>query len=428
MLQFSTPHIVNWLVVVLLSTLLISADVYCGPLILLAVASLGYFVYYWAYQRWQPSCSDNVITPWLSQYLIATFIGYFFSYVFFFFYHQEKLRYLDVPSRFVGFSLVLFFLIRYPVRYQLLFLGINLAAVIGGMVAIGQVYYFNHYAAFTHMMKIQAGDIAMSLGLLSGLITWYYREKKSPWVYFSAFATLLGVGASFLSEVRGAWVCLPLLLVYALWRYRCRISYKMYLIIGCIVVFFVIYFCYINPITRIQHAISDITLYANDNKNTSVGIRFELWKSAIYSWQEKPFLGWGEQTIFSSQSEQVKQGLIDAIITEKRFHAHNQYFEELSRRGLVGILAFLSLLCIPLMAFYKIGQQQSHSPEIKLLANMGILHIFLISTYCLTQAFFAHHSGTLFYLLILVTLAAAIAGINREKSYLSNQSPSRNPV
>lgn len=426
MLQFSTTHIVNWLVVILLSTLLVSAEAYRGPLILLAVASLAYFIYYWAYQKWQPSCPNNVVTPWLSRCLIATFIGYFLSYVFFFLYHQEDLRHLDMPSKFVGFSLLLFFLMRYPVRYQLLFLGINLAAIIGGIVAIGHVYYLNYDAAFTYMMKIQTGDIAMSLGLLSGLITLYYQEKKSPWVYFSALATLLGVGASFLSETRGAWVCLPLLLIYALWRYRCRIGYKMYLIIGGVVVFFVIYFFYINPIPRIQHAISDITHYAQDNKNTSVGIRFELWKSAVYSWQEKPFLGWGEQAIFSSQVEQAKQGLIDAIIPEKQFHAHNQYFEELSRRGLVGVLAFLSLLCIPLVAFYQTRQQQS--PEIKLLANMGILHIFLISTYCLTQAFFAHHSGVIFYLLILVTIAAAITGVNKEKSKLLNQSPPYNPV
>lgn len=416
---------INGLLVVLFASLLLTNNAYKAPLIILAVFALGYFVYYWAYQKWQPiQWQTPVNMPWFSRWLLVLFVSYFLVYVFYFFYHQADLRHLDMPSKFLGFSLLLFFLTRYSVRYHYVLLGINLAAIVGGIVAIQQVYYLNHNWAFDDMMKIQAGDIAMSLGLFSALIAGYYRNKQSPWFYFAALAAILGITASFLSETRGAWVCLPLLILYVLWAYRQQISGKVYLLLIAAVVALAVYLFYINPSPRVQQAISDITNYANNSKNTSVGIRFELWKSAIYSWQEKPWFGWGEQAIFTSQAEQVKQGLIADFISNYRFHAHSQYFEALSRRGLLGFVMFSSLLIVPFVVFHQL--RKHHNTAVQLLANMGILHVFLIATYCLTQAFFAHHSGTTFYLLVLVVLAAAITAVIRDEQAKPSSQSSTN--
>ena len=55
-------------------------------------------------------------------------------------------------------------------------------------------------------------------------------------------------------------------------------------------------------------------------------------------------------------------------------HAHNQYLDDLSKRGIVGLLALLCCFYfIPLRSFMK--NLKTANNEIKLIATLGIAHI-----------------------------------------------------
>lgn len=66
---------------------------------------------------------------------------------------------------------------------------------------------------------------------------------------------------------------------------------------------------------RINVAQKDIQLYLDKNNgNTSLGARFEMWKSAIAMAKEKPLFGWGIQGATEKRKQETKEKLLRVIL------------------------------------------------------------------------------------------------------------------
>ena len=144
---------------------------------------------------------------------------------------------------------------------------------------------------------------------------------------------------------------------------------------------------------------------SKNNGNTSLGARFEMWKSALEMAKEKPLFGWGIQGATEKRKLDTKEKIVTGDIGQFT-HAHNQYLDDLSKRGIVGLLALLAVLLIPLLAFMK-GLKTTND-EIKLIATLGIAHILSVMIYGLSQGFLTHNSGTIFYFFLTIVFYAAI--------------------
>ena len=110
---------------------------------------------------------------------------------------------------------------------------------------------------------------------------------------------LCGIVGSLLSTARGGWVALPFLLVVILYIYRHSLSKRFFLTFFGIIVVASIGISQMpnnRIMERINVAQKDIQLYLDKNNgNTSLGARFEMWKSALEMAKEKPLFGWGIQ-------------------------------------------------------------------------------------------------------------------------------------
>lgn len=95
-------------------------------------------------------------------------------------------------------------------------------------MAIYDRFILNVYAAYSpRMLQIQAGDIAMSLGLFSFVIGLHsFSRQQYRQMLWAIIATLFGILGSVLSTARGGWIGLPLLLCFALFAYRQYLSKK----------------------------------------------------------------------------------------------------------------------------------------------------------------------------------------------------------
>lgn len=417
--QINKAHLLslwtNILVFLTISVLLLSKKAYVIPLGLLAITAFFYFGYQVFLIRYTGSNFKKTIHE--HTYIFGVFLLYSFLFIFFYFYRTESASFLDKPMKLFIFCFILFLLIHFPPRLNVLLTAINIAAIIAGCVAIYQIYYLSMDRAFQNMIAIQGGDIAMSLGLFSAMIYLYFHQvDKKTAMLVSLLAAVLGIIASFLSGSRGGWICLPPLLVFFLFSYRHKITLKGIILgvsaLGLIAVFFVSNPKLSNVFSRTYHNIS--LYYDGEGKNTSVGYRIELWKSALYSWQEKPILGWGERNIAIARKQQGEEGKVSSELYKTDFHAHNQFLEELSVRGVLGFIVFVCLLLTPLLIFYKAAKEQKQNG--RLVGYLGVLHIYLISTYCLTQAFFAHNSGVIFYALMTVVFYSVLRNIKTSEN------------
>ncbi|WP_418934907.1 O-antigen ligase family protein [Haemophilus sp.] len=321
------------------------------------------------------------------------------------------MRDLDTASRVVFLIPVLLLLLKYPIKTCVLSYSIPLGGIVSVCIALYDKFILNlNPDQNPRIMHIQGGDISMSLGILSLIIALYaYQKREVKLTVLSVIGGLCGIVGSLLSTARGGWVALPILLIVILWIYRHSLSKRFFLtFFGIIAVASVGISQMPNNriMERIDVARKDIQLYLDNNDgNTSLGARFEMWKSALEMVKEKPLFGWGIQGATEKRKQETKERITTGNIGQFT-HAHNQYLDDLSKRGIVGLLALLAVLFIPLRTFMK--NLKTANNEIKLIATLGVAHILSVMIYGLSQGFLVHNSGTIFYFFLMIVFYTAI--------------------
>ncbi|MEZ8229398.1 O-antigen ligase family protein [Vibrio splendidus] len=304
---------------------------------------------------------------------------------------------LDMPTRVIFAAIIMLFISSYSPSIKVIFYSISLGASIAGGLAIydfissgGRAFIDNGY------MVIQAGGIASSLALLSIVSLIYAKHTQDrTLVLVSTISIILGLSATLLAGARGAWVLLPLIIVCLFYNYRNYFSFRSKAI-GMLSIVAIVAFSYPTIEPRISSMISDIHEYQNNDSRTSSGFRLEMWKSATYSAIDKPIFGQGFDGVKQAKKEQVEKGLVDkSVLNYKR--AHNQFFEELQTKGLIGLFVMLAFFGVPLYLLWKKVQTSCSRDEQYFFAVAGVVHITSVIGFSLTQHYLAHHSGILYY-------------------------------
>lgn len=304
---------------------------------------------------------------------------------------------LDMPTRVIFAAIIMLFISTSPPSIKVIFYSTCLGASIAGSLAIydfissgGRAFIDNGY------MVIQAGGIASSLALLSIVSLIYAKHTQDrALVLVSMISIILGLSATLLAGARGAWVLLPLIIACLFYYYRSYFSFRSKAI-AIFSIAAVVLFSYPTIEPRISSMISDIHEYQNNDSQTSSGFRLEMWKSATYSALDKPIFGQGFEGVKEAKKEQVKKGLVDkSVLNYKR--AHNQFFEELQTKGLIGLAAILAFFGVPLYFLWKKIKLSCVRDDNYFFAIAGIVHITSVIGFSLTQHYMAHHSGILYY-------------------------------
>ena len=340
-----------------------------------------------------------------AKWLIWTLLFYFSVFVLSWLIHDGKIRELDNPSRAILLIPAFLLLLKTPPKLSTFLWSVPLGSVLAGFMAIYDKFILQSEAAFSsRIMYIQGGDIAMSLGLFSMAIALYFWQKtQRKQSALCILAALFGILGSILSTARGGWPALPILLIALLWMYRRNLSKTFFItLIGlfAIAIIGIAQMPNNRMSERFAAAQYDIQQYLErGNGSTSVGARFDMWQSVFIMVQEKPILGWGTQGAPQKRHQLAEQGIISQYAGQFT-HAHNQYLDDLSKRGIVGLVAFLAIFVIPLRRFMP--GLKSDSAETKLIATLGTLHVLAVMIYCLSQSFFTHNSGNLFYFFLTI--------------------------
>lgn len=317
------------------------------------------------------------------------------------------LKEFDRPSRALMGLAILLLCLRYPPRFLWLMNGIATGAIAAGVRALWDRQIAGYGRAFEWMTTIQGGDISMSLGLLSLCgVMWAIKSARYQQLIYFSIASILGILGSILSSSRGGWVLFPVILfvgyrIFNNW-FSTRIKWSMALAL-CLLISFCLMPQSGVP-QRVQAAKQDISLYFSGGpKDTSLGYRFEFWKSAIDSFVKKPIFGWGNNGVRVSQEQQYKSGLITKEAYDFHGHAHNQFLDEMAKRGIIGLGALFALFLFPLTTFKK-QLTTAASAEAKTLAACGIVLVLSTIDYGLSQAFLNHNSGIVFYCLSVILI------------------------
>ena len=332
---------------------------------------------------------------------------YFLITLFFIILHGDKFKLIDNPLRAFLFLSVIIFVIYTKIKFDVLLYSIPVGSFVAGLVALYQYYVLHLPSAFWEQMKIQSGDIAMSLGLFSFIIALYLFDiKKNRFALVTAIAGLFGVLASVLSFARGGWVGVPLIFVFVLYMYRNMISKKL---LSAVVLSILVGGISLSTneqfVGRILDVKNNLSHYSQNSKDGSIGARLDMWKMGVDAFIEHPISGWSLKALDEYKNSLADKGIVSSEFTVYS-HLHNQFIDELAKKGILGGGAILGIFLIPLCSFYRKQKKFPNNKKIKLLTTLGIVHVLATMSYCLTQTFLAHNSGNIFYFFVLIIFYA----------------------
>ncbi|MFG6668606.1 O-antigen ligase family protein [Halomonas sp. HNIBRBA4712] len=329
---------------------------------------------------------------------------------------DSGLRGFDRPSRFLLAVPVLLLIARYPPKLALLWAGLALGAIGAGSWALWQNLVMEVARAGGFLHVIQFGNLSMLMGVLclAGLGFAFVQPRRWRWVALLLAGALLGMLGSLLSGSRGGWIGLPFI-AFVLYRgYGRALSLKVKgaAVAAALVIAVAMYAIPQTGVqTRVQAGVNDVTQYlGGGERDTSLGLRFQMWRGAGELITERPLLGWGETGYVEAMVALGERGVISPAATGFD-HAHNEFIDATAKRGVVGLIILLALYLVPMRLFASGLAHEDY--RVRSLAVAGTLLPVAYIDFGLSQTFLAHNSGAMFYAFWLAVWWGAYSAYRR---------------
>lgn len=334
---------------------------------------------------------------------------------------------LDRPTKYLLVLLILPGIARWAPSVRALSWGAAVGAAGAGGTALWQVYHLHVGRAAGYLNEIEFGDLSLLLAVWSlvGAL-----DAKGKWERgLMLVAAALGLTASILSDTRGGWLVLPVLLLIALWhgwRRGVGSARIRWLLAGGGAVVFSAALLFVPPVhQRVSEAVHEYAAWTHGQDASSIGLRLTLWRLALHDGRSHPWLGVGEQGFQAQLVQAAHQGRMPQEAATLG-HAHNELLDMLAKRGVIGLLALLLFYATPAVLFWRVLHRSRRGEAARAAAVNGLILVVGFVGFGLTEVLFSHNSGNLMYLLgASLWLAAASGGSASADSRLQSGSGAR---
>ena len=388
----------NFLQLVVLSMPLLILNVkHASELVILFLTMLG--IYFSLSQRKLPFFHDQLK---VYSYLVSVF---FFSIVMSVILSNNPLQGIDRIGSNIHFLVapfVAYSIYKSNVDLKHIVFAIKLSIIIGSVYAI----YANSYPGYRAQVGADSptifGFIMVFFGFITIIDIWTQSSKEK---LFSIFIFFLAIYSVVLSGTRIAWLIFIVLSFSAIfiWSIRGHINKKSLLLI-LIALSLVTAFSINNEQfnKRVDLAVKGI-FKVDKAPDQSVDLRISMWNGGFAAFKKQPIIGYGYQNTGLAASQHISDTSLKEL-TKGQKMLHSDYINSLVGFGILGLLAFLALLFIPLALFFKQLKADKYCNR----SAIGILFVLTLLVFAITDSIYSHNvmrSFVVFFLGILLPLA-----------------------
>ncbi|WP_432380575.1 O-antigen ligase family protein [Duganella sp. P38] len=247
---------------------------------------------------------------------------------------------------------------------------------------------------------ITFGDIMLCIGLMCLAASLDFAGRTAVWPALGAVAGLAG---SVATGSRGGWIALGLAALLLLREGQLlRGRWRKALALLALALIVSTYFIPQTGVrARLDQGISDVEqYYAGGSSYTSIGIRLELWRSALQLIERHPLAGASIPAVRAELEQLVAARRAPPFVLEYE-HFHNDILQVLVYGGVFGLLAYGALLAAPFLFFRR--QLQRHAGA-RAPALAGMLLVLCYFSFGLTEVIFWSMLSNIFYALMLFLL------------------------
>ncbi|CAD6509434.1 hypothetical protein LMG27952_00277 [Paraburkholderia hiiakae] len=324
----------------------------------------------------------------------------------------------DSPSRFLLAIPIFLALRRAPQR---IFIWADISFTLGAFAALAIALFLprdwgDGRIGSAFLNPIHFGDLALALGVISAITLNWWRKDSAFARALKIAGLFAGLAASLLSGSRGGWAALPFVAILIVWELGRNkpLQWKVLMPMAVALLLALVYGLSGTVRDRLGDVSSDLAQYTQGHRDTSVGIRLQLYEAASTLIAEHPVLGLGADGFRDKMTSMAKQGaLTPKAAAFGEGEVHNQLLAYMANYGMVGGLALLAIYVVP-AAFFA-AKLKSASRTTRRTALMGLSFALMFFIFGLTVETFDLKSTVSFYATVLAVLAAIAERVDSER-------------
>ncbi|MGE8356702.1 MAG: O-antigen ligase family protein [Microvirgula sp.] len=268
------------------------------------------------------------------------------------------------------------------------------AAVGSGMViTLVSILGFDR-SVFSHtgiqVNAVSYANLLMLLGLASLVsLGWTLSRHEKLEMAAKIAVGALALYATLITETRSSWLAVPafaILLPVSMGKHlRLRWMFPGMLVAAAGLALFI----WLEPTlnARLVAGANDLATF-QQNPDTSLGIRLQLWNAAWHMFLQEPWFGIGNPVAFHHFLDAYAlSGRVTPFVADNFGEPHNDYLAALSMYGLPGLLALLLAYAVPAACFTR--RLCQHPPAtIRVPACLGLLWCLSYMVFSLPEHMF----------------------------------------
>ncbi|MBO9330463.1 O-antigen polymerase [Achromobacter xylosoxidans] len=240
-------------------------------------------------------------------------------------------------------------------------------------------------------------------------LTHYSRAER----VLKIVTAIILFGAFVLTQTRTGWMAVPAFFAIGLLLFR-RFRHPLKLV--CVVALGFILLAALGASShalreRISQGFHEVQecQSANTTADTSVCIRFQLWRASAQMVEASPWTGLGATDKFQAELQaRVATGVVSPFVASDFGEPHNDMLHMLTSFGLLGGIALLMAYGVPALVFLRrFGSR--HSQALRTAAAMGLALTLGFSIFGLTELMFRGMRTVSLYIALLAWLVALSA-------------------
>lgn len=339
---------------------------------------------------------------------------------------ETGIRRWDRPVKYIAGIFCLMYAMVFPPKREAFYWGLLVGCAGAGLMGIWQVYGLGLYRANGYSNAIQWGNIALLMATMLAIQVCIFWQGMSGLHRAGAVVCiLLGLEASLLSASRGGWIALLAVIpvmAFFVFRYR-RNAFKKFCVI-LMLASAVLAIANTNMLSdRWKLMEREVSAYFDASEvNTSLGIRFEQYLSALEMIKEKPLLGWGMRGYLDEMHKRVDAGRYDHSIREFNF-IHHEFIDLWVKTGFVGMF-IQAFAYIYVFALFWPTARRMKALEGKpalwksefAVRLCGITLVLMYFVFGQSVQFFVMNSGIIFFVFPVIILWSTLAGLNDQQA------------
>jgi len=287
--------------------------------------------------------------------------------------------------------------------------------------AIGGLLMAREHAgrlAIATLDMIHFGDFELILGMLSLFsLNWLGRDIPALRL-LKILGGIAGVWASLASGTRGGWLAIPLFIGFFFY-FNLGKGFLKSIMASLLVATLAMtagYFAVGTFHQRVNALAHDVMTFDQGNRDTSTGLRWQLYQAAADVLYRHPFAGVGPEGFASEMQPMVEAGKLTPYAAYLgRGEVHNEILAKAVGMGILGLIATLAGYLVPLRLFWR--ATKAGSDRVRRSGILGVVFVSGVFVFGLTVEFLNLTMATAFYSFTVAVLLAACYNIHHGEPF-----------